>query len=235
MICWVNGSVDLHDIVNLPTSIVQLLQEGETKTFNFFESMYPLNFGIEADNGLAAAFQFWNLPKVVKRLDEVMEEFLYSLTDYDRNPENTTYFTRIGVTTMLKAIYDVQRTILESPRGIVDKDEFFDNKVEHLQSLGKQERDDTLALELKKILWELLIPPEFFIALFQKELGNDSFVVEKFQYRNRENLLVIYRGLQFLLEYKFEMLINIDIVKLIIFPTLKKSSWKNTYQTSRMI
>ena len=154
-----NGSVDLHDIVNLPTRIEQLLHQGEISTFNFFESMYPLNIRIDAENGLAGEFQFWNLPKVVKRLDEVMEDFLYSLTDYDRNPENTTYFTGIGVTTMLKAICDVQRTILESPRGIVDKDEFFDNKVEHLWNLGKQERDGILILELKKILWELLIPP----------------------------------------------------------------------------
>ena len=134
---------------------------------------------IEAENGLAAVFQFWKIPKVVTRLDEVMVEFLYSFTDFHRNPENITHFTGIGVTTMLKAICDVQRTILASPRGIVDKDEFFDNKVEHLRSLGKQKRDDILTLELKKILWELLIPPEFFITLFQKELDNESFVVEK--------------------------------------------------------
>ena len=79
-----------------------------------------------------------------------------------------------------------------------------------------------MTLELKKILWELLIPPEFFFTLFQKELDNELFEVENFQYRRRKNLLLIYRGLQFLLEYKFEMLINIDIVKRIIFPTLKE-------------
>ena len=222
LIFWVNGSVDLHDIVKLPTSIDQLLLQGEQRTFNFFESLYPLNIKIEAQNGLSAAFQFWKIPKVIMRFDEVMEEFLYNLTDFDRNPENITHVTGIGMTTMLKAICDVQRTILASPRGIVSKDEFFDNKVEHLRSLGKRERDDILTLELKKILWELLIPPEFFITLFQKELDNESFVVEKFQYRRRKNLLIIYRGLQFLLEYKFEMLINIDIVKHIIFPTLKE-------------
>ena len=186
LIFWVNGSVDLHNIINLPTSIDQLLLQGEQRTFNFFESLYPLNIRIEAENGLAAAFQFWKIPKVVTRLDEVMVEFLYSFTDFDRNPENITHFTGIGVTTMLKAICDVQRTILASPRGIVDKDEFFDNKVEHLRSLGKRERDDILTLELKKILWELLIPPEFFITLFQKELDNESFVVENFQYRRRK-------------------------------------------------
>ena len=101
---------------------------------------------------------------------------------------------------MLKAICDVQRTILASPRGIANKDEIFDNKVGHIHSLEKQERDEILTLELKRILWELLIPPEFFLTLYQRDLDNDSFVLEKFPDRQRKNLLVIYRGLQFLLE-----------------------------------
>ena len=33
---------------------------------------------------------------------------------------------------------------------------------------------------------------------------------------------MIYRGLQFLIKHKFEILLNIDIVKKIIFPTLKE-------------
>ena len=66
-----NGSVDLHNIINLPTSIDQLLLRGEQRTFNFFESLYPLNIRIETENGLAAAFQFWKISKVVTRLDEV--------------------------------------------------------------------------------------------------------------------------------------------------------------------
>ena len=37
--------------------------------------MYPMNIRIEAENGLAAAFQFWNLPKAVFRLDEIMTDF----------------------------------------------------------------------------------------------------------------------------------------------------------------
>ena len=115
----------MHNIVNLPNSIEKLLQTGEERTFNFFKSMYRLNIRIEAENGLAAAFQFWNLPKVVTRLDEVMEDFLYNLTDYARNPKVATAdFTSNGVITMLKAICNVQRTILTSPRGIVDKEEF---------------------------------------------------------------------------------------------------------------
>ena len=59
-----NISFDLHNIVNLPNSIEQLLQKGEERTCNFFESMYPLNIRIEGENGLDAAFQFWNLPRL---------------------------------------------------------------------------------------------------------------------------------------------------------------------------
>ena len=114
-----------------------------------------------------------------------------------------------------------KKTILESPGSIATKEEFFDNKVEHLRSLQKQERDAILTLELKKILWELLIPPEYFLTLYQKELDDPTFIIEKVQYRRRKNLLVIYRGLQFLIEQKFEILLNIDITKNIIFPTLK--------------
>ena len=93
---------------------------------------------------------------------------------------------------MLKAICNVQNTILESPRGIATKEECFDNKVEHLRSLQKQERDAIFILELKKILGELLIPPEYFLTLYQKELDDPTFTIEKFQYRRRKNLLVIY-------------------------------------------
>ena len=87
LIFWINSSFDLHDIINLPISIDELLRIGDERTFNFFESMYPMNIKIEAENGLTAAFQFWNIPKVISRLDEVMVDFLYSLTDFDVNPE----------------------------------------------------------------------------------------------------------------------------------------------------
>ena len=61
-----------------------------------------------------------------------MVDFLYSLTDFDKNPESTENVNGIGVITMLKAICYVQKTILESPKVIANKEVFFDNKVEHL-------------------------------------------------------------------------------------------------------
>ena len=124
MIFWINSSFDLHDIINQPISIDELLRIGDERTFNFFESMYPMHIKIEAENGLTAAFQLWNPPKVISRLDEVMVDFLYSFIDFDVNPESTENVNNIGVITMLKTICNVQKAILESRRGIANKEEF---------------------------------------------------------------------------------------------------------------
>ena len=35
LIFWINSSFDLHDIINLPVSIEELLRKGEERTFNF--------------------------------------------------------------------------------------------------------------------------------------------------------------------------------------------------------
>ena len=41
----------------------------------------------------------------------------------------------------------------------------FNNKVEHLRNMDKEEQDAILRLELKKLLWEVLIPTEYFLTL----------------------------------------------------------------------
>ena len=89
---------------------------------------------------------------------------------------------------MLKAICTIQNTMLESrlPYFIADKEDFFDDKFEYRSSLGKEKRDAILRLEVKKILWELQIPPEYFLTLFQNKLDKDSFKIEKQPYR-KEN------------------------------------------------
>ena len=74
--------------------------------------------------------------------------------------------------------------------------------------MSKEERDLTLMMELKRILWEVNIPSEYFKSLLQEELNSESFVVEKQQYRRRKNLLICYRGIQFILERKFEDFIS---------------------------
>ena len=99
-----NGSFDLHDIVEFPKTFDEFIYEGEIRIFNFFESMYPLNIRKDAENGLFAAFKFWNMPKTKNLFDELLDEFLFEYKDFDNNPERTYDVTNFGVVTMMRAI-----------------------------------------------------------------------------------------------------------------------------------
>jgi len=199
-----------------------LIHEGEERTFNFFESMYPLNIRKDAENGLYPAFLFWNLPNTKKRFDELLDEFIFEYKDFDNNPECTYDTTKFGIVTMMRAIINLQRTILSCSEGIYDKNGFIDNTLLSVRSMSKEERDLTLMMELKGILWEVNVPSEYIKSLLQEELNSESFVVEKQQYRKRKNLLMCYRGIQFLLERKFEIFINITLFQKVILPMLKE-------------
>ena len=223
LIFWLNGSFDLHNIVEFPASVDSLIHEGENRVFNFFESMYPLNIRKDAENGLHSAFQFWNLPKTKMRFDELLDLFIFEYKDFSNNPESTFDATNFGIVTMMKAIINLQRTILScSEEGIYDKDCFVDNTLLQFNSMSKEERDLTLMMELNRILGEVFISSEYIKSLFQEELNSETFTIEKQQYRRRKNLLVCYRGIQFLLERKFEVFINITLCQKVIFPTLKE-------------
>ena len=200
-----NGSLDLHNIVELPTSVDKLIYDGEERMFNFFESMYPVNIRMDTENGLPSAFQFWSLPKTRKRFDELLDEFVFEYKDLSNNPEHTFNENTFGIVSMMRAIINLQKTILSCSEGIYDKECFVDNTVLKLRSMDKEERDSTLMMELKRILLEVNVPSEYIKSLFQEELNSESFIVEKQQYRRRKNLLICYRGIQFLLERKFEM------------------------------
>ena len=222
LIFWMNGSLDLHNVVEFPCNFDRLIHEGEERTFNFFESMYPLSIRKDAENGLFSAFQFWNLPKTKKIFDELLDEFIFEYKDFDNNPECIYDMTKFGIVTMMKAIITLQRTILNCSEGIYDKDGFIDNTLQSFTSMSKEERDLTLMMELKRILWEVNIPPEYIKSLLQEKLNSESFIVEKQQYRRRQNLLMCYRGIQFLLERKFEVFINITLFQKVIFPMIKE-------------
>ena len=131
----------------------------------------------------------------------------------------------------MKAIINLKRTILSCPEGIFDKDSFIDNTLMNFRMMCKEARDLALMMELKRILGEVHVSSEYIISLFQEEFNLESFVIEKQQYRRRKNLLVCYRGIQFLLERKFEVFINITICQKVIFPPrLKKWSWENIFR-----
>ena len=94
-----------------------------------------------------------NLLKTIRTINCLNGLFgLHDWMKYDKDPEETAEITSLGVISMMKAICKVQQTIQMSPRGIIDKDDFFDNKVENLRNLNK-EKYGIVMLELKKILW----------------------------------------------------------------------------------
>ena len=94
------------------------------------------------------------------RLDELLDNFFFYYKDFRNNSETTFDETKFGVITMMKAIINlrIQRTILSCLEGILNSDEFLDNLSMDLRSLSKEGRDCILIMELKKILWECLIP-----------------------------------------------------------------------------
>jgi len=100
--------------------------------------------------------------------------------------------------------------------------------------MSKEERDLTSMMELKRILWEVNIPSELMKSLLQEKLNSESFIVEKQQYRRRQNLLLCYRGIQSLLERKFEIFINITLFQKVVFPMIKEMVM-SIYQTSTTI
>ena len=222
LVYWMNGSLDLHNIVEFPISVDKLIHDGDKRKFNFFESMYPSNIRMDAENGLPSAFQFWSLPKTRKRFDELLDEFVFEYKDSSNNPEHTFNANTFGIVSMMRAIINLQKTILSCSEGIYDKECFVDNTLLKLRSMDKEERDSTLMMELKSMLLEVYVPSEYIKSLFQEELNSESFIVEKQQYRRRKNLLICYRGIQFLLERKFEMFINITLFQKVIFPTMKE-------------
>ena len=126
------------------------------------------------------------MPNTKKRFDELLDEFIFEYKDFDNNPECTYDTTKFGIVTMMKAIINLQRTILSCSEGIYDKDDFIDNTLPSFRSMSKEERDLKLMMEMKRILWEVNVPSEYIKSLLQEELNSKSFVVEKQQYRRRK-------------------------------------------------
>ena len=55
------------------------------------------------------------------RFDELLDNFLFEYKDFSNNPESTYDATSFGIVTMMKAIINLQRTILSFPEGILIK------------------------------------------------------------------------------------------------------------------
>ena len=57
----------------------------------------------------------------------MLDEFVFEYKDLSNNPERTYDATNFGIVTMMKAIINLQRTLLSCTEGIYDKDCFIDN------------------------------------------------------------------------------------------------------------
>ena len=95
--------------------------------------------------------------------------FYSDIKIFSNNPEFTYDATSFGIVIMMKAIINLQKTILSCPEGIFDKDSFIDNTLMNFRTMSKEERDLTLMMELKRILWEVQVPSEYIKSLFQEE------------------------------------------------------------------
>ena len=112
--------------------------------------IFWINDLLVAENCLKAAFQFWENLKVQIRVDELMYNFLFELKNYNIEPEPTADVTSMVAISIIKAICNVQQTILNCPRSIKDKEHFLFT----LKTMGKEDRDSVLMTELKKLQWE---------------------------------------------------------------------------------
>ena len=54
------------------------------------------------------------------------------------------------------------------------------------------------------------------MELFISDIMQEEYVIEKVTYRRRKNILLIYRGLLFLLERRFEIVLNVTLFREII-------------------
>jgi len=118
------------------------------------------------------------LPKAKTICDELLDKFIFEYKDFDNNPECIYDTTKFGIVTMMKAIINLQKTILiNCSEGIYDKDGIIESTLQSFTSVSKEETDLTLMMELKRILWEVNVPSEYNKSLLQEKLNSESFIV----------------------------------------------------------
>ena len=87
------------------------------------------------------------------------------------------------------------------------KENFVDSQFEKLTHKQKI----FLIQEFECILSEINCPADYMMDLFVNDIMREDYVIEKYPYRKRKNILVIYRGLLFLAERRFETFMNVTL------------------------
>ena len=80
-----------------------------------------------------------------------------------------------------------------------------DSNLKNLCAMAKDQQNIFLIQELERILTEIICPVDYIMDVFISDIMHDDCVIEKYTYRKRKNFLLIYRGLLFLMERRFEM------------------------------
>ena len=85
------------------------------------------------------------------------------------------------------------------------KEDLVDSNLEKLCKLTLEQRNKFLIEEFEHLMSEVTCPDEYIMDLFVSDIMRKDYVVEKVWYRKRKNFLLIYRGLLFLLERRFDL------------------------------
>ena len=212
---WRTRTINSCNLVEMPQSIPHLLFAGEIRIFNFVESMNPLNIRKEMENYLPSAFQFWAIPEIREILDEKMMLLVYGgqlLEETNNEPTEQGFISILLVIVRLIEHFNECIHVGED----FSKDEFYDSQFEKLKNSTEDEQKSFLIQEFERILSEINCPTDYIMELFINDIMQTDYVIDKFPYRSRKNILVIYRGLLFLAERRLETFMNVTLFVQII-------------------
>ena len=91
-----------------------------------------------------------------------------------------------------------------------------DSQFKKLNAMTEDKQKIFLIQEFERILSEINCHADSIMDLFINENIREDYVIEKYPYRKRKNILVIYRGLLFLAERRFETFMNVTLFMQII-------------------
>ena len=93
------------------------------------------------------------------------------------------------------------------------KDDLVDFNLDKLCKMTLEQRNKFLIEEFEYLMSEMNCSDEYIMDLFVSDIMRVDYVVEKVWYRKRRNFLLIYRGLLFLLERRFETFLNVTLFR----------------------
>ena len=92
-------------------------------------------------------------------------------------------------------------------------DDLVDFNLDKLCKMTLKQRNKFLIEEFEYLMSEMNCSDEYIMDLFVSDIMRVDYVVEKVWYRKRRNFLLIYRGLLFLLERRFETFLNVTLFR----------------------